>query len=101
MALFGFLGRKRTSNAWRQLVRERERLAALEIGGSKERPIPVGSASVVEARARRLACPQCAGEYRVVEHRAAGPAIRQVLVTCRQCAVSRSLWFRLSSNEAS
>ncbi len=83
----------------RQLVRDREKLAALVPGGSRERPIEVASASVVEVRIGSLACPQCAGEYRVAEHRSAGGGLRDVDVVCRQCGVPRTLWFRLVSVE--
>jgi len=93
--------RRADERALRKLVRDRERLAALEPGGSRERPIAVDSASVVEVRIRRLACPQCEGEYKVDEHRAPESGIRQVRVTCTRCGVSRELWFRLVSNEPS
>lgn len=83
----------------RKLVRDRERLAALEVGGSPERPIPVDSAAVVEVRVRSLACPQCVGEYKVIDHRAPASGLRQVHVTCTRCGVSRELWFRLVSHE--
>lgn len=83
----------------RQLVRDRERLAALEIGGSRERPIPVSSSSVIEVRVRSLACPQCRGEYRLRDHLAPAPGLREIEVTCVQCGVPRTLWFRLVSDE--
>jgi len=79
----------------RQLVRDRERLAAESAGGSQARPIPVASASVVEVRAGALGCPQCEGSYRVHDHRAPASGIRAVEVRCRQCGVARTLWFRL------
>jgi hypothetical protein len=97
--------RKRTeqrerARAMRRLVRDREKLAALSVGGSEERPIPVASAAVVEVRIRHLGCPQCDGEYRIKEHRAPASGIRSVDVTCQLCGVSRTLWFRLISAEA-
>ena len=96
--------RKRTeqrerARAARRLVRDRERLAALSVGGSEDRPIQVDSASVVEVRVRHLACPQCGGEYRVKEHRSPSSGIRSVDVTCQLCGVSRTLWFRIVSAE--
>jgi hypothetical protein len=97
--------RKRTeqrerARAMRRLVRDREKLAALSIGGSEERPMQVTSASVVEVRVSHLACPQCDGEYRIKEHRAPASGIRSVDVTCQMCGVSRTLWFRIVSAEA-
>jgi predicted Zn finger-like uncharacterized protein len=97
--------RKRTEQrererALRKLVRDREKLAALSVGGSEERPIQVTSAAVVEVRVRHLACPQCQGEYRIKDHRAPASGVRTVDVTCQQCGVSRALWFRIVSDEA-
>jgi hypothetical protein len=97
--------RKRTeqrerARAMRRLVRDREKLAALSIGGSEERPIQVTSAAVVEVRVRHLTCPQCDGEYKIKEHRAPVSGIRSVDVTCQICGVSRTLWFRIVSAEA-
>jgi hypothetical protein len=92
--------RRIDERAARELVRDRERLASLAAGGSREHPLEVGSASVVEVRVGALACPQCEGEYRVREHASVESGIRRVDVTCRQCATPRSLWFRLVSFEA-
>ena len=82
----------------RQLVRDRERLATLTQGGSPHRPIPVVSASVVEVRAAMQNCPQCEAGYRLHDHRAPTPGIRAVDVSCRQCGVARTLWFRLNES---
>jgi ribosomal protein L44E len=97
--------RKRTvererARAMRKLVRDREKLARLSAGGSEDRPIHVTSASVVEVRVNRLTCPQCGGEYRLKEHRAPASGLRSVDVTCQICGVSRTLWFRIVSEEA-
>jgi len=97
--------RKRTeqrerARAMRRLVRDREKLAALSVGGSEDRPIQVTSASVVEVRVRHLSCPQCDGEYKVKEHRSPASGIRSVDVTCQMCGVSRTLWFRIVSADA-
>jgi hypothetical protein len=80
-------------------VLDRERLAALSPGGSRERPMPVASSSVVEVRTNALACPRCGGGYRIHEHVAPASGIRRVDVTCRHCSAPRSLWFRLVSYE--
>ncbi len=93
--------RRINERALRQLVRDREKLAALVAGGSPERPIAVDSASVVEVRVRSLTCPQCEGEYRVIEHRAPASGLRAVSVICNRCHVPRSLWFKLGSSEPS
>ena len=97
--------RKRTEQrererALRKLVRDLEKLAALSIGGSEERPIHVTSAAVVEVRVRHLSCPQCDGEYRVKEHRSPASGVRSVDATCQICGVSRTLWFRIVSEDA-
>lgn len=80
-------------------ARDRERLAALLPGGSRERPIVVTSAAVIEPRVKAMACPHCSGEYRIHEHEMAAPGIRRVDVTCRHCSAPRSLWFRLVARE--
>lgn len=83
----------------RKLVRDREKLAALSPGGARERPIEVASAAVIEGRTGSLPCPQCAGQYRILDHRSAGPGVRCVDVTCRQCGAPRTLWFRITVDE--
>ena len=72
-----------------------ERLASLVRGGSRERPIEVGSAAVIEPRVLSQNCPHCAGEYRILEHEWAGSGHRRVDVACRMCSTPRSMWFRL------
>lgn len=84
-----------SSTDFRRLVRERESFARQATGGSPQRPIEVGTASVIEVRAAQTPCPQCTGELRITAHEAPAPKLRRVDVCCRQCCVSRSLWFRL------
>jgi len=55
---------------------------------------------VVEVRVRHLTCPQCDGEYRILEHRAPASGLRSVDVTCQICGVPRTLWFRIISTDA-
>jgi predicted Zn finger-like uncharacterized protein len=93
--------RREHERAARKLVRDRERLAALTQGGAKTHPIAVDSAAVIENRARALPCPQCEGEYRIVDHRSEGPGLRAVDVRCQQCGVARTLWFRIVVTEPS
>ena len=83
----------------RRLVREREKLAALSTGGAAEHPIVVTSSSVVEVRVTSLACPQCEGEYRVLEHLAPKAGLREVIVRCQMCGTKRTLWFKIVSDE--
>lgn len=80
----------------RQLVRDREKLAGLSLGGGREHPIVVSSTAVIEGRASAQPCPQCGGELRVTDHRAEPGGMRPVDVKCRQCGVARTLWFRLA-----
>jgi predicted Zn finger-like uncharacterized protein len=85
--------RRKAERDARQLVRDREQLAALAPGGARERPIEVISSAVIEPRAQAQQCPQCAGSYRIDDHQAESAALRVLAVTCRQCGVSRRLWF--------
>jgi hypothetical protein len=83
------------------LERDREWLARMSRGGSRDRPIELASAAVVEVRTNALACPHCGGSYRIHDHVAPGGALRRVDVTCRHCGWPRSLWFRLVSRDPS
>lgn len=77
-----------------------ELYASLLPGGSRDRPIKVTSASVVEVRTAALTCPHCGvGTYRIEEHVAPAAGVRRVDVTCRNCGEPRSLWFRLVAAE--
>ncbi len=87
--------RREAERAMKKLVQDREKLALLSAGGSRERPIEITSSAVIEVRVENLPCPQCGGQYRVREHEAPAPALRRVDVTCRQCGTPRSLWFRI------
>ena len=78
----------------RQLVR----LAQLTEGGSREHPVVVPAASVIDGRARARPCPQCAGELRVEAHRAVD-GLRALDVRCQQCGVPRVVWFRIVVQE--
>jgi predicted Zn finger-like uncharacterized protein len=78
---------------------DRELLARLSRGGSREWPIEVASASVVEVRTAALACPLCGGSFRIDEHVAPAAGLRRVDVHCRHCSTPRSLWFRIAPRE--
>jgi hypothetical protein len=86
--------RRKDERAARQLVRDRERLASLERGGSAERALEVPSAAVIELRARATPCVQCAGEYAIEDHQAEH-GLRVVAVRCKRCHVARRMWFRI------
>jgi predicted Zn finger-like uncharacterized protein len=91
--------RRAQERAARQLVRDREKLAAMVAGGSAERPLAVPSSAVIEGRVRSLPCPQCEGTLRIDDHRSAGSGMRVVDVRCRICGTPRTLWFRIVSDE--
>lgn len=95
--------RRIDERAARQRVRDREKLALLSPGGSRERPIAVPSPSVIEIRAHAMPCPQCGGEYKIGEDRVVaadnGDRLRAVWVACVQCGVKRELWFKLVVDE--
>jgi predicted Zn finger-like uncharacterized protein len=91
--------RRAAERATRQLVRDREKLAALVAGGSAERPIEVVSSAVIEGRVRDTPCPQCEGELRVKDHRSTGAGMRAVDVKCQSCGAPRTLWFRIVTND--
>lgn len=76
-------------------MRDREKLANLSAGGAKDRPIVVETAAVIEGRVRAMPCVQCEGEYRVGEHRSAGPGLRAVDAKCARCGAPRTVWFRI------
>lgn len=77
----------------------REKLATLSPGGSPSRAIGVASAAVIEVRAAAMACPQCGGNYRILEHTRPVPGVRRVDVICRYCSTPRALWFRIVHRE--
>ena len=91
--------RRVAERAAKDLVRDRAKLAALLPGGTRARPMEVDSAAVIEPRINSLACPQCEGPYRVLDHRSVGSGIREVDVRCTTCSTPRTLWFRLVSSE--
>lgn len=90
--------RRDAARAAKKLVREREKLAALEPGGSPERPIDVTSASVVEARALDLGCLHCPGPARVEAQdalRVDDRVLRRVRMKCSRCGSARDVWVRI------
>ena len=88
--------------ALRKTVRQLERLAAELPGGSPERPLDVGSASVVETKARAIPCIQCgATELELRGDQATSTArgvLRELTMACRQCHAPRAAWFRVATS---
>jgi hypothetical protein len=85
--------RRARLRAGQRLVRAQQQLAALEPGGSPERPIAVTSSSVIAVRARAHRCPLCQGSMRLDEETAQSASLRAAHVSCLQCGVARVLWF--------
>lgn len=85
--------------AAQRLEMAREQLVALLPGGSPDRAIDVTSAAVIEVRAAAMACPQCGGLYRILDHTRPVPGVRRVDVACRHCSTPRALWFRIRERE--
>ncbi|MET0341792.1 MAG: hypothetical protein ABW252_12380 [Polyangiales bacterium] len=80
------------------LVSDREALRRLEPGGSREHPLDVSSASVVETRAASERCFRCDAPLRVEEHaseRSASGLLRVVKLRCPQCGATRALYVRI------
>ena len=79
-------------------LKERERAADREHGGSPEDPILVPTPSVVEADAAAKRCPRCDIPMRIVEHVAESfgeQRLRVVRLTCPRCATVRAVYFRI------
>lgn len=92
--------RRADERALDKLVHKREQAARKEPGGAPDTPIPVGSASEVEAHGRGHPCPVCGDPLRVLDHRAVvsgGRSLRVLSVECRGCGRSRELFFEISA----
>jgi len=90
--------RREQERAQSRLKEDRERLFALEPGGSPERPLAAASAAVIESHALSVPCPQCGAVHELVEHLAhvrASVRLRETKLRCRQCGSKRSLWFKI------
>lgn len=82
----------------RKLIEERLELATLEPGGNAGRPLEVGSAAIVEARAAALGCAVCGGVLRSLSHDARtvnDVSLRWVLARCVDCETEREVWIRI------
>jgi hypothetical protein len=81
-----------------KLFQARMKLMDLEPGGSPERPIDVGTAALIEPKARSMPCPRCEEPFDVASHEAHADdrgRLREVALDCRTCGTKRSAWFRI------
>jgi hypothetical protein len=89
---------RRVRLADEKLFNARMKLMDLEPGGAPERPIDVGTAALVEPKARSVPCPRCEEPFGVAAHEAHTDdrgRLREVMLKCRACGTTRSLWFRI------
>lgn len=83
-----------------ELLRDLEKLARLEAGGSPDRPLVVESAAQVDVMATSRPCPLCEGTLRLVEHTArtiGRVRLRVARLACTACGVDRERYFRLDA----
>ncbi|HSS40542.1 MAG TPA: hypothetical protein VLT58_17385 [Polyangia bacterium] len=94
----------------RKLRREQERQLRKQVarverdarglpGGAADNPIDVGSAAVVEIKARATPCLRCGGELDVRRDQAASTprgVLRELDLVCRSCHAPRTLWVRIA-----
>lgn len=82
-----------------KLAAAREKLAALEVGGSPERSFEVDSASQIEGRAETLSCLRCEGPLKLREHRSVvhprAGGLRELELACKTCGRTRLVWYRV------
>jgi predicted Zn finger-like uncharacterized protein len=88
--------RREQERAVKQLVRDREKLAAHARGASLDNAIEVTSAAQIEIRVHAMRCPQCEGDYKIVDHRSSGQGGRPVDVKCNVCGMPRTIWFQIA-----
>jgi hypothetical protein len=94
----GRAARREQAREHEQLVRDLQRLAALEPGGTPQHPIVVDSPAVIEPRATAAPCPLCDGPLKLDAHTAeviGGVRLRVAAVACTLCGTGRSIFFRL------
>ena len=92
--------RRAASRRDAKVVRDKERLASLEPGGTPEHPIEVVTAALVAPKARAMPCPVCDEAVRVEDHTArtiAGVPLRLAHVACPWCGHSRIVYFAVRS----
>ena len=90
--------RERERNV-KKLVHATEKVASQLAGYSQDRKIRVDASPQIEIRIHAMRCPQCDGNYKVLDHRSAGQGVRPVDVQCQLCSVKRTLWFEIVEPE--
>lgn len=91
-------GQREKKREMGKLAQKLDRLVEESAGGTPQRAIVVGSAAVVEVKARSLRCGHCEGELLLLAHDAEfvhGNQLRRVDMQCRSCFVRRRIWFAL------
>lgn len=83
----------------KKLVQATEKVAAQLAGYSQDRKIRVEASPQIEIRVGAMRCPQCDGNYKVLDHRSAGHGVRPVDVQCQLCSIKRTLWFEIVESE--
>jgi len=92
--------RRERDRQLRKQVRRTEQLAATLPGASPDQPIDVGSAAVVEEKARATPCIQCGGDLELRGDRATSTTrgvLREMSLACRRCHAPRTLWYRIAA----
>ncbi|MES1209394.1 MAG: hypothetical protein ABUS79_25940 [Pseudomonadota bacterium] len=90
--------RREQERQLRKQVARVERDARGLPGGAADNPIDVGSAAVVEIKARATPCVRCGGQLDVRRDQAASTprgVLREIELACRSCHAPRTLWFRV------
>lgn len=88
--------RRETERAGEKLAEARMKLAKLEPGGSREHPIVVQSASVIEVHALGLPCLACGAQGVRLDEHAASEGLRLLRLRCPRCDHTRALTFRIA-----
>jgi len=89
---------RRSRNLDDKLVRNKSKMLDLLPGGTRQLPLDVSSASLVEPKARSVRCPRCDEPFTVEAHEAHaddGARLREARLHCRICDERRSMWFRV------
>src|SRR5690349_19497384 len=89
---------RRSRNLDDKLVRTKAKMLDLLPGGTRELPLDVSSAALVEPKARSVRCPRCDEPFTLEAHEAHsgdGGRLREARLLCRICGDGRSMWFRV------
>jgi hypothetical protein len=81
-----------------RFVRAKAKLLDLLPGGTREHPLDVASAALVEPKARSVQCPRCDEAFTLEAHEAHlgdQGRLREARLRCRLCGDRRSMWFRI------